>query len=288
MLAECRKQDPMARPRRRVSISSVGLGLFSLLLSGLVAAPANAAPPTHDDPGGAIVIPAGNYTDTTNTTEATANAATDYCGVATVWYQFTPEYNGNYRFDTEGSDFDTTIALHSGPGGSPYLCNDFDYTTGSPQAATVFFLSAGMTYYVEVGSCCLPATEGQVGPGGNLVLSVEVPPAQIVEITLNEIILSSTPGVVTLTGSVTCAVPGVFVTYGTLTQKQGLNVASAGFYQYQGECHQTPREWSVVVTAQTRAFTSSPVTVTATAQAFTEFYTFDEHTVTQRVKVKRR
>jgi hypothetical protein len=77
-------------------------------------------------------------------------------GAATVWYQLVPPASGLLNLDTIGSDYDTFLALWSGPRGSlaPLACNDDRYAAGvlvDRQSELKIGVSASKVYYIEVG-----------------------------------------------------------------------------------------------------------------------------------------
>src|SRR5262245_46075178 len=72
---------------------------------------------TNDDLGVPIIISTPNYTNLQSTAEATSFDPVPPCvsGFGSgVWYQFTPDRNGEVVIDTIGSDFDTGLALYTG------------------------------------------------------------------------------------------------------------------------------------------------------------------------------
>ncbi len=73
-------------------------------------------------------------------------------GQATVWYKYTHEGSTSaIALDTQGTDYDTFIAVWTGSRTnlSPVACNDD--TGGTKQSAVAFQVQDGMTYYIEVG-----------------------------------------------------------------------------------------------------------------------------------------
>ncbi len=65
-----------------------------------------------------------------------------------IWFSFTPVCDGDHGIDTNGSLFDTTIAVHEDCLGTEIDCND-DGGVGLTSAVTVPML-AGVTYLIQV------------------------------------------------------------------------------------------------------------------------------------------
>jgi hypothetical protein len=131
--------------------------------------------PDNDDFGSAAVIQhtGVQWWDTTRATTAMDDPITPHgCGVAnsrqshSVWYQFTPSSSGNYRISTQGSNYDTMVAVWTGTRGSLTSrgCDD----DGGPDGTSLLTLglSAGTTYYIEVMSYSSK-------PGGALQFSID-------------------------------------------------------------------------------------------------------------------
>ena len=133
----------------------------------LGAAPAQAAPPPNDTFAGAKVISSLPFSDTLDTTQATADqtdaqvaSGCQLGGVVlstSVWYAFTPSTDENVNIDANGSNYFIGLGVVTGAPGSftPVQC--------SLSSTTSFVARAGETYYLDV-----------VGPsgGGTLKLSV--------------------------------------------------------------------------------------------------------------------
>jgi hypothetical protein len=196
---------------RKKILAAVPLAVIALLLP---ATAAQAAAPVNDDITTATPIPAispeGSFTDTVNTQEATYAEYDLGCGLATVWYRFTPSEDLWAELETVGSDYDTELALATGTPQSLALeqCNDdSDYGL---QSQIVAQLREGVTYYISAGTCCGGGDAGQIGPGGTLVLNARVVPDPLttVSVTLAPAATVSRSGVVTASGTVTCDQPG--------------------------------------------------------------------------------
>jgi hypothetical protein len=139
--------------------------------------PALAAPPANDDFNSATSIGTLPFTTSQDTSEATAagDDPIECHNSGSVWYSFTPAANMLIVADTVGSDYDTTMAVYTGPQGGltlvPGACNDDFYGL---QSQVEFNAIGGTTYYFLLGRCCGTGGSG----GGNLVFSVqeEAPP----------------------------------------------------------------------------------------------------------------
>jgi len=79
-----------------------------------------------------------------------------------VWHNYTPIVSGEVTITTEGSDFDTTLAIFDACGGTELDCND-DMRGVTSQI--VFSLTAGQTYQIRVS--------GYGGDTGNYVLTID-------------------------------------------------------------------------------------------------------------------
>lgn len=118
--------------------------------------------PAHDDFANRITIAAnasGYSHSNVNTGSATTqgNDPETQCGSAanprqsrSVWYRITPSATANYLFDTEGTDYDTVLAIWTGSWGSltHHGCDD-DSGTGT-LSSLYRRLNASTTYYIEV------------------------------------------------------------------------------------------------------------------------------------------
>ena len=156
--------------------------LFGVLLGGVFQAPpASAVAPANNNLASATnIAPPLPYSDTIDTTEANRQSGEPLCDVigATVWYNHTPTSNVTLRADTVGSNFDTVIAVFTGPATSPSFgslslvgCNDD--ALGSNQSEVLFAATAGTAYYFQVGG--VAAATGSLT--FNLAVSAVTPPA---------------------------------------------------------------------------------------------------------------
>jgi hypothetical protein len=110
---------------------------------------------TNDQCIAAIAIFTSNYTNTQSTVNATSagdpSPACVYNFGNGVWYQFTPQSNGQLVADTMGSDFDTGLAIYTGSCSSLNLLACDDDGGGNLTSKVSAFLIAGNTYYILAG-----------------------------------------------------------------------------------------------------------------------------------------
>jgi hypothetical protein len=138
-----------------------------------------AAPPGNDSLTTATTVGALPYTSNLSTVEATLQGSepSPTCEVGataigkTVWYKYTAAANGSLIADTTGSDFDTVLAVYTGPAASPTFgtlgsigCNDDG--GGSGTSAFSFAATSGATYYFQAG--------GSAAEFGNLAFHLSV------------------------------------------------------------------------------------------------------------------
>lgn len=85
---------------------------------------------------------------------------------ATVWYMFTAPTAGTANFSTEGSDFDTVLALYTGTSVDSLAVLGCDDDSGPGTLSEMSLpVQSGATYYLQAG--------GFGGRAGNLVLTVD-------------------------------------------------------------------------------------------------------------------
>jgi hypothetical protein len=128
-----------------------------LLLPGV----ARAAPPANDDFGNRETITAIPFSASVDTTEATFEGAEPdpgddpiFCGFEvdnTVWYQFTPTSNAVVAADTFGSDFDTVLAVWTGPALNTLSLVDCNDDTADLDSEVLFHALRGTTYLIQIG-----------------------------------------------------------------------------------------------------------------------------------------
>ncbi len=129
-------------------------------------------PPPNDDIASAVEITTLPFTASVDTTGATSVTDDPNMGVGqgansfTVWYRFTATTAGALQVHTQGSDYDTVLAVFAGsPGSLTLVANNDDASPAVIQAEVAFQAQAGVTYYIEV------AQYGSYG-GGQLYLEV--------------------------------------------------------------------------------------------------------------------
>jgi hypothetical protein len=144
--------------------AAVLLAVLGLLVTGTTPA---AAQPANDDFDSATVVTGLPFTDSRDTSDATAEPGDPDCAgnAHSVWYAFTPTQDMALLVDASGSDYDTSVSAWVGaPGGfEPRGCAQFG-------GRLIFDVAQGITYSLMISSFF-------DSPGGNLVLSVdEAPP----------------------------------------------------------------------------------------------------------------
>lgn len=165
----------MAVQRHRL----IAFGAFAALLA--LASPARAVPPSNDDRGGATPIAAMPFTETVVTIEATVEldeprpalapvgATASILGVCsapghTVWYSLTAAAPTLVDVSTQGSTFDTVLAVYGADGGRGLVCNDDIIPTEDFQSQVRFLAQPGVTYLIQAGGWSVAA--------GSLVIAV--------------------------------------------------------------------------------------------------------------------
>lgn len=151
----------------------------TLVLRGerLLLPPPPPAPPPSPSPGNdlladAFLIEALPFGDAQSTDGAGVEPGEPQpCGQigATVWYRLAPEASTMLRVDTEGSDFDTVLAVYTGGAIDDLTavgCNDD--TDGTVQSRIVFQPTPGTTYWIQAG--------GFDGQAGELFINVDTAP----------------------------------------------------------------------------------------------------------------
>ena len=153
--------------------------LLAVALVSLAAAPAMAAPPANDEPGGAIALQLGDRV-TQDTTQATTNSGDDAlnanCGApatnASVWYQYTPVVTGNAVLDTTQSSYSAGLMVFQGTPTADSLV-----TCGPGEVG--LHAVAGTTYTIM-------AFSDTDTIGGTLVLSLKNAPRPRVHVKLSK------------------------------------------------------------------------------------------------------
>ena len=167
-------------------VSANGFSACGATMTANLTGPADTTPPppAGDSFGSPQIVTSGAYTKTgLSTVNATAQPGeTTSCTVTgttttrsygkTMWFKYTPGTSGNATVDTAGSDFDTVMAGYEGTtlgGLVRKACND-DTTT--PQAKFTLPVTAGRTYYFQVGGY---QAQGAVPESGSLSFKLTGP-----------------------------------------------------------------------------------------------------------------
>jgi hypothetical protein len=257
------------------------LGVVLAVFTGLLLLPASAfaAAPANDDVTAATAISALPFTDTVDTSEATAAAGDLDCSgledTHTVWYAITPTTDMLLGLRTEpqfAAEVSTSVASGS-PGSLSFLQCSFA-TTQTLEA------KAGTTYYIQLASA-------GTDPGGRISFSVvQVDP---VTVTLR---LDKTGridgGEITVSGTLRCSRPlppgSEVVVQGTLTQGSASGWL-VPFHSAVG-CPTTPLRWQTTVQVLAGTFIRGKATLTATAFACDEFTCAPNDTETARIQLR--
>ena len=234
------------------------------------ASAASAAPPSNDDISEATVFTGVPFTDARDTTEATYAATDAGCGLATVWYQFTPTESGVVEFNTVGSSYDTTLGLYTGDPAAPSLLQCNDDSVYGLQSQIIAEVTAGETYYISAGTCCGSAAPGTVGPGGNLVFNAQEPPPAVTEValTVDRHGTATREGLLTVSGTVTCDQPASGYVNVSVEQRFNRTIARGNGYVYV-ECSPTPTDWTAQVSSYTGVL-FGPGRATVNAMAYVQ------------------
>jgi hypothetical protein len=248
-------------------------------------AQAAAAPPDNDDIANAVVISGAGFSATADTREATYAETDGGCGVATVWYVFTPASDGRFLIENTGSNYDTTLALHRGsPGDLRHItCHDDD---SGRNERIVRDLIGGRTYYVEAGSCCSDESEaGQVGPGGDLVLKVSIGPPVMSAVAKVKRAKAARFGAARIHGTARCRPDATWANvWVTVRQQQGNDVVIAEGGR-RVPCTAGRQAWTVLVEHESRALQRKPALVRWNLSACDDF-TCDDSSGRRVVRVR--
>ena len=148
------------RGTRRIATFTLLLGL--VMLSASVAPSVIARAPGNDKFGHATTVGSLPFHKVENTRSAHTQESdpTPSCQFAgqTVWFTLTPESETSIQADTDGSTYDTVLAIYgqtgSGVDGLVEVdCND-DVNVDNRVSEIEFVAKANTTYYLMVGTCC--------------------------------------------------------------------------------------------------------------------------------------
>jgi hypothetical protein len=225
--------------------------------------PSLAAAASNDDFDNATVVSALPFTDTVNTADATTAGDDPDCvgNGPTVWYRFTPSENTRININTFGSDYDTSISAYTGSRGNlnQLACNDD--AGGSTQSSLTLDLVGGETVFFMAGAFAS-------GPGGNLVVNIDLaPPPLEFGLTIDPVgSVDASTGVATIGGTVTCSRQAFVSLDGQLLDRIGRIRVEAFFFAFV-ECDGITR-WEAEVAAQNAFLVGGPVEIAVNASAF--------------------
>jgi hypothetical protein len=247
--------------------------------------PSLATAPGNDDFDNATVVSALPFTDTVNTAEATTAGDDPDCvgNGPTVWYRFTPSENMRVNVNTFGSDYDTSISAYTGTRGNltQLGCND---DAGSAQSSLTLDLVGGETVFFMAGAFAS-------GPGGNLVVNIDLaPPPLEFDLTIERSgRVDASTGVATIRGTVSCSRQAFVSLDGQLRDRIG-RIRVEAFFGSFVECGGvTP--WEAEVAAQNAFLVGGPVEIAVNASAFeplTGESSFAQESATVRLTGKRK
>ncbi len=246
---------------RKLGTRALPAAVAATLAAALMTAPVAAVAPANDDVDDATVIAALPYTNSQDTTEATADPDDPECvgDDHSVWYSFTPTDDLEVLADTLGSDYDTTLSVYTGPVDAlvQVACND---DSSGLQSRVLFNAEAGVRYLFMIGSF-------GSGPGGALVLNVDEapPPLQMAEIHVRKVGQIDAAGVAIIRGRVICLGEATVSILGTVRQRRAGTVAVSTFAKVV-ECEGNTR-WRAKAIGETARFKPGRIRVIAAATA---------------------
>jgi uncharacterized repeat protein (TIGR01451 family) len=146
--------DPSLAPGLRRTISENDIRAIDLLGYSI------GAPPPLRPPNDNFVDALGLQTNSGSLTGSNANGTREpgeplhvgYLGDKSVWYSWVPTVNGQATFDTAGSNFDTTLAVYTGPSVNQLgnLAQSDDVSNSDKTSRVQFNVTAGTTYRIVV------------------------------------------------------------------------------------------------------------------------------------------
>ncbi|MGO9313739.1 MAG: hypothetical protein ACLQBD_31080 [Syntrophobacteraceae bacterium] len=86
-------------------------------------------------------------------------------GGHSVWFTWTAPSSGWFSFDTQGSTFDTLLAVYAGTAVNQLSAIAYNVNNGSPDNAN------GLTFYAQTGTIYQITVDGYNGAVGNYVLN---------------------------------------------------------------------------------------------------------------------
>jgi len=146
------------------------LVLAGVLAAGLAGGGAvQAAAPANDDFANAVALAPGGGSVTADNSEATKEAGEpDHAGDQggkSVWYTWTPGFAGTASIDTNGSSFDTLLAVYTGTSvsGLTTIASNDDVDHSGSVSRVCFNVTAATTYAIAV--------DGYAGDSGSISLN---------------------------------------------------------------------------------------------------------------------
>jgi hypothetical protein len=244
----------------------------------LVLSPAttSAAPPSNDDFAGRTIIPSLPFTDTIDTTDATADPTDPVgCGgpnIPTVWYEYTAETSMRVFATTVGSDHDAGINVFVGDPADPASLRLVN--CGLP--SLVFYGVPGETYYLMV------TPPGPRWDGGTLVVTAEeAPPPVEFDLAIDPVgSVNAKTGIATISGTVTCSRPAWVSIQLDVVQRLGRMLIRGWGYAW-ADCDGTT-PFTATVIGDSGLFTGGKATVIAWSYACDAYdcsFEFEERNV---------
>ncbi len=252
-----------------------------VLLVGLLAlqSPALAAAPQNDEVAGATVVSALPFSDTVDTSEATAAPGDLDCSgledTHTVWYAVSPTADmvlGLRTLPQFPGEVSTSVATGS-PGALVFVQCSF----ASTQPLSVV---AGTTYYIQLASA-------GGDPGGVINVSMVAVDPISVSLSLHKT-ADINRGATTVSGTIQCSralPPGSeVVVQGTLSQGN----ASGWLVPFHSSvgCPTSPLQWETTVQVLAGTFVRGKATLSATAFACDEFVCAPNDQTIARIQVR--
>jgi hypothetical protein len=181
-------------------------------------------PPPNDDFANSVVLAGTSGTLTGDSTGATKQAGEPVnpanAGGRSVWYTWTASVSGETFIDTEGSAFDTILAVYTGdsPGGLSLVGSNDDIATdfGYVNSRVVFQATAGTTYRIAVDGFVNSASAGADFGYIQLNWKGQAPPGSSVQFSASDYTVNEGAGTATITIKRT----------GDLSETQSVNFAT--------------------------------------------------------------
>ena len=199
--------------------------LAGAIAGSLAAVPvsAEAAPPGNDDIRAATTVTSAPAAFLVDTRGATASPSDGPCVAgASVWYRVRPTATQTMRVVTLGSNYDTVLAVFSGPRNARTLLKCRDDTNFGLFSAVQLRFAAGQTYWVAVSACC-----GDHRHGRDLDLRIYPPATSSVTTAVDKVVAGDVSGRLTVSGTTTCGLRAAAFVNIRASQRVGDGVARA-------------------------------------------------------------